>query len=207
MRPLLTHRLIFPLCAVLFLAGCGRLLQPDVQADATALRAGEYELDPRHAVLLWKVTHLGFSKYVGRFNDFDATLSYDPDNPSAAHVAVVVQTASIDVNYPEFEEDLRGASWFNVSAFPDASFESTAVALDANGNGTVTGDFTLLGVTKPVTFDVIFNGGARNPLTRKYTVGFEANGVIKRSDFGMTNLLPAVGDDIELEMHVEFLKD
>ena len=207
MRPPLPYRLIMPLLAVLVLSGCGRLLQPSVQADATALRAGAYQLDPRHAVLLWKVTHLGFSKYVGRFNTFDATLSYDPDNPSAAQVAVVVDTASIDVNYPEFEEDLRGGSWFNVNAFPDASFESTAVALDKNGHGTVTGNFTLLGVTKPVTFDVIFNGGARNPLTRKYTVGFEANGVIKRSDFGMTNLLPAVGDDIELEMHVEFLKD
>ena len=201
------RNLILPLVACLVLIGCGQLLQPNVQADATALRAGDYQLDKQHAVLLWKVNHLGFSKYVGRFNEFDASLSYDPENPSAAQVAIVVQTASLDVNFPQFEEDLRGTSWFNVASYPDASFESTSADLDANGNGTVSGNFTLLGVTKPVTFDVLFNGGARNPLTQNYTVGFEVNGVIKRSDFGMTNLLPAVGDEIELEMHVEFLRE
>ena len=187
--------------------GCGRLVQPDVKAEAAALRAGDYTLDPQHAVLLWKVNHLGFSKYVGRFNGIDASLTYDPENPSTAQVAVIVKTASIDVNFPKFEEDLRGASWFDSERFPEAVFESTSVALDEDGSGTVTGDFTMLGVTKPVTFDVIFNGGARNLLTQKYTVGFEVNGVIKRSDFGMDTLLPAVGDQVELEMHAEFLRN
>ncbi len=193
--------------AVLLVSGCGSLLQPDVSADRAALRAGDYSLDKTHAVLLWKVDHLGYSKYVGRFNDFDASLSYDPDDPSAAEVSVIVQTASIDVNFPDFENDLRGGSWFNTEQFPEAIFESTSVTLDDAGQGTISGDFTLLGVTRPVTFEVIFNGGARNPLTQKYTVGFEVNGVIKRSEFGMNNLLPAVGDDVELEMHAEFLKD
>ncbi len=189
------------------LAGCGRLVQPDVKADAAALRAGDYELDPTHAVLLWKVNHLGYSKYVGRFNEFDASLSFDPENPAAAEVSVIVKTASIDVNFPKFEEDLRGGSWFNSEEFPEAVFESTSVSLDESGSGTITGDFTLLGVTKPVTFDVTFNGGARNLLNQKYTVGFEVNGMIKRSEFGMTTLLPAVGDEVELEMHAEFVRD
>ncbi len=188
-------------------AGCGQLVQPNVKAETAALRAGDYTLDPQHAVLLWKVNHLGYSKYVGRFNEIDASLSYDPENPSAAQVAVIVKTASLDVNFPKFEEDLRGSGWFNTGEFPEATFESTSVMLDENGKGTVTGTFTMLGVTKPVTFDVLFNGGARNLLNQKYTVGFEVNGVIKRSDFGMTTLLPAIGDEVELEMHAEFLKD
>ena len=188
-------------------AGCGQLAQPNVKAEAAALRAGDYTLDPQHAVLLWKVNHLGYSKYVGRFNEFDASLTYDPEDPSTAQVAVIVKTASVDVNFPKFEDDLRGGAWFNSAKFPEATFESTAVALDETGTGTVSGDFTMLGVTQPVTFDVTFNGGARNLLNQKYTVGFEVNGVIKRSDFGMTTLLPAVGDEVELEIHAEFLKD
>lgn len=199
--------LILTVIVSIGIAGCGQLIQPNVRAEVSALRQGAYALDPKHAVLLWKVNHLGFSKYVGRFNELDASLDYDPEDPSAARVSVVVKTASVDVNFPKFEDDLRGRSWFNSNAFPEATFESTSVKLDGAGKGSVTGNFTLLGVTKPVTFDVMFNGGAQNRLTQTYTVGFEVSGVINRSEFGLKTLLPAVGDEVELEFHAEFLKE
>jgi polyisoprenoid-binding protein YceI len=72
--------------------------------------------------------------------------------------------------------------------------------------GTVAGELTLRGVTRPITLDVIFNGGADNLLTGRYTLGFAATGTIRRSEFGITNLVPAIGDEVTLEIHAEFLR-
>ncbi len=195
------------LLIALSLGACAALLTPEVSSEPVALKAGQYTLDDKHAVLLWKVSHLGLSQYVGRFNTFDAALDFEESSPESARLSVVVDTASIDVNFPKFEEDLRGGRWFNTEAHPQATFESTGIEVTGDATGRVTGDFTLLGVTKPVTFEVTFVGGARNPLSQSYTVGFEARTVIQRSEFGMDAALPAVGDAVELEIHAEFVRD
>ncbi len=187
------------------LAGCGSLLQPDLDTELAELRPGSYEVDPRHTTVLFKVAHLGLSKFVGRFNDFDATLDYDPENPRAAKLDAVIRTASIDVTNSDFEDTLRD-SWFDSDEFPEARFTTTSVEIGKGNHARFTGDFTLLGVTAPITLDVVFNGGAFNMLTGRYTLGFSATGVIKRSTFGMDKYIPAVGDEVEIEVHAEFLK-
>ncbi|MGM0633352.1 MAG: YceI family protein [Pseudomonadota bacterium] len=186
------------------LAGCDRLITPDFNTEVQELRTGQYTLDKDHATLLFKVDHLGFSTYVGRFNDFDATLDFDPENVENSSLEVIVETASIDVNNPEFAEDLR-ADWFEVESFPQATFRTTRF-VEGDGNDFVfEGELTLLGNTEPVMLNVTSNGGGRNFLTRSYTLGFSASTTFQRSDFGMDNLVSfGVGDDIELEIHVEF---
>jgi len=196
-----------PLLAVgcaLALAACDRLVTPDFNTEIQELRTGQYVLDKDHASLLFKVNHLGFSTYVGRFNDFDATLDFDPENVENSSLEVIVDTASIDVNNPEFAEDLR-ADWFDVENFPQATFRTTRF-VEADGNSFVfEGDLTLLGTTAPVMLNVTSNGGGRNFLTRSYTLGFTANTTFQRSEFGMNNLVSfGIGDDVELEIHVEF---
>ncbi len=188
------------------LGGCASLVTPTVRAEPEALRSGAYELDQSHAALLFKIDHLGFSKYIGRFNSFDASLDFDADAVEAAQLDVIIETASLDVNNPPFEEELRGADWFNADTFPQAIFRSTGVVKTGETTGTVTGDLTLLGVTRPVTLDVTFNGGASNLISGRYTVGFEAHGTFNRSDFGMDRLAPAIGETVELEIHAEFLR-
>lgn len=190
-------------CAAL-LASCDRLVSPDFSTEVQELRTGQYTLDKDHATLLFKVDHLGFSTYVGRFNDFDATLDFDPENVENSSLEVVVETASIDVNNPEFAEDLR-ADWFEVENYPQAIFRTTRF-IESDGNSFVfEGDLTLLGTTAPITLNITSNGGGRNFLTRSYTLGFSASTTFQRSDFGMDNLVSfGVGDDIELEIHVEF---
>lgn len=203
-----------PLCKVVAViiistvsvTGCGSLLQPDVETEMTELRPGHYQVDPRHTTVLFKVGHLGLTKFVGRFNDFDATLDYDPENPSAAKLDAIIRTASVDVNDAGLEGSLRGGSWFDSETFPEARFETTAADLGKGNHARFRGDFTLLGVTAPITLDVVFNGGAFNMLTGRYTLGFSATGVIKRSTFGMDKYIPAVGDEVEIEVHAEFLK-
>ncbi|MBL6905085.1 MAG: YceI family protein [Pseudomonadales bacterium] len=201
------RRLSLLLICSAFLVSCDRLLTPDFNTDVTELRGGAYTLDPDHATLLWKINHLGFSTFIGRFNDFDATLDFDPENIESSQVEVVINTAGLDINNEEFAEELRGDAWFNVEQFPQAVFRSTSFieAIDED-SFVFTGDLTLLGVTAPVDLEINFHGGGRNFLTRSYTLGFSASTSFLRSDYGLNRFTSfGVGDEIELEIHVEFM--
>lgn len=192
-------------CATL-LVSCDKLITPNFETNVQELRGGGYTLDKDHAALLFKINHLGFSTFIGRFTDFDATLDFDPEAIENSQLEVIVNTASINVNLPEFEEDLRGPSWFNVEQYPQAIFRTTRF-IEAVDEDTFRfeGDLTLLGNTGPVELLVNFNGGGRNFLTRRYTLGFSGSVNFLRSDFGLDNMVSfGVGDEIELEIHVEF---
>lgn len=192
-------------CSALLMS-CDRLITPNFETDVQELRGGGYTLDKDHAALLFKINHLGFSTFIGRFTDFDATLDFDPEAIENSQLEVIVNTASINVNLPEFEEDLRGPSWFNVEQYPQAIFRTTRF-IEAVDEDTFRfeGDLTLLGNTGPVELLVNFHGGGRNFLTRRYTLGFSGSVNFLRSDFGLDNMVSfGVGDEIELEIHVEF---
>ncbi len=188
------------------LVSCDRLITPDFETSVAELRGGQYTLDKEHASLLWKIDHLGFSRYIGRFNDFDATLDFDAENVENSSLEVIIETASLDVNNETFAEDLRGPDWFDVATFPQAVFRTTSFVEAVDEDTFVfEGDLTLLGTTGPVTMTVNFNGGGRNFLTRRYTLGFSATAEFLRSDFGLDNMVSfGVGDDIQIEVHVEF---
>jgi polyisoprenoid-binding protein YceI len=188
-----------------FLVSCDRLLTPDFETDMSELSTGQYTLDPDHATLLWKINHLGFSTFIGRFNAFDASLDFDPENIGNSILEVIIDTTSLDINNAEFSEELKGPNWFDSEAFPQAVYRTTSL-LSSNENSFVfQGELTLLGVTAPVPLNVEFHGGGRNFLTRANTIGFSANTTFQRSAFGLDRFTSfGIGDDIELEVHVEF---
>lgn len=194
------------LASSVLLVSCDRLITPGFETSVAELRGGAYTLDKDHASLMWKINHLGFSTYIGRFNEFDASLDFDAENVENSSLEVIVDTSSLDVNNPDFAEDLRGSSWFDVENFPQAVFRTTSF-IEAVDEDTFVfqGDLTLLGNTAPVMLTVNFHGGGRNFLTRRYTLGFSASTTFQRSAFGLDNMVAfGVGDDIELEIHVEF---
>ena len=194
-------------CSAL-LVSCDRILTPGFETSVTELPGGAYTLDKTHASILWKVDHLGFSSYIGRFNDFDASLDFDPENIEASSLEVIINTASLDVNNEAFAEELRGDDWFNSAQFPQAIFRTTSFVEAVDEDTFVfQGDLTLLGTTGTVTLTVNFNGGGRNFLTRSYTLGFSASTNFQRSAFGLDNLVAfGVGDNIDVEIHVEFMQ-
>jgi polyisoprenoid-binding protein YceI len=175
--------------------------------DATKLRPGAYVLSKDHAALLFEVNHLGFSGYIGRFNTFSGTLDFDPARPGEARLDVVIDTASVDTNNAVLEDKLREASFFDVTKFPTARFVSTRVAVTSATTGKVTGDLTLRDITKPVTLDVTFNGGAQNAFSGKYTLGFSGTAKFSRAEFGLNAWAPAVGDEVTLTLRAEFEKN
>lgn len=196
------------LVSAAFLVSCDRLLTPDFETEITELSSGQYTLDPDHATLLWKINHLGFSTYIGRFNTFDAALDFDPENIGNSKLEVVIDTTSLDINNAEFAEELRGSNWFDTETYPQAVYRTTSL-LEQDGNSFVfAGELTLKGVTAPVNLNVNFHGGGRNFLTRSNTVGFSADTTFQRSAFGLDRFVSfGVGDDIELEIHVEFMEN
>jgi polyisoprenoid-binding protein YceI len=183
---------------------CGYLLPRAQTSPPAELPAGAYRLDPEHATLLIKIDHLGFSQLVGRFDRFDASLDFAPADPTASRLTADIDPASIDFNLPKFEEDLRGADWFDVARYPEARFLSREVEVTGERTGRITGDLTLHGVTQTVVLDVTFNGGGDSLVTGRYTLGFAATGTLSRSAFGLGAYAPAVGDAVIVEIQAEF---
>ena len=156
---------------------------------------------------MFKLNHLGFSTFLGRFTEFDASLDFDPENIENANLEMVIEMSSINVNLEEFEEELRSDNFLDVAQFPQAVYRTTSF-VEAMDDDTFVfaGDLSFHGVTAPVNITVNFNGGGRNFLTRSYTVGFSGSARFNRSDFGVDRFTSfGVGDEIELEVHVEFM--
>lgn len=195
--------------AILACSGCAALapaLAPNVNANPTALKEGDYQLDRNHAALLFKVGHLGFSKFVGRFNHFEVSLDFSEDNPEAAKVDAVIDMTSLDVASDDFSNVLMGPNWFDANAYPEALFHSTGIEVTGDNTGVMTGDLTMHGVTKPVSLNVVFNGGGFDRLRGAYVVGLSAQGKIDRSEFGVDRFRGLVSDTVDLEIEAEFVK-
>lgn len=192
------------IAASLMASGCTSLVRPNYETALSELRNGDYTLDPDHAYLLFKVPHLGLSKVVGRFNEVDAELDFDPSDITALRLDGVVSVASIDLDDESLERRLLGGGWLDAEQHPEARFTTTEVAAGEGDAFNVTGDFTLRGVTFPLTLQARFGGGADNLLTGRYTLGFEAQGTLSRSAYGVDGLAALVGDTIEIEIHAEF---
>lgn len=180
------------------------------------LPAGEYRLDLSHASLILGVDHLGLSTYRARFTRMDATLAIDPTEPDKAALSVTVDAASLETQFPfpqpDFNATLTGPEWLDADQYPEIRYVSTDITMTGTRTADVTGDLTLMGVTRPVVLDVTFNGGYGNkPFgDLEAVIGFSATAAFNRSAFGLTNGLPpegtsmGVGDQIEVLIEVEF---
>jgi polyisoprenoid-binding protein YceI len=197
-------QLLLAVSMLCLMSSCVSWLQPTLKQKIVEVQAGEYKLDKDHAALLFKINHMGFSSYVGRFNEFDVSLNFDPNHIESSSIEAVIDMRSIDVNNPAFATTLLGSPWLNTENFPQAVFRSVSVEKIENEQLLVQGELTFLGATQAVTMVAKLNGAANNPLTRKYTLGFAANLRFKRSEFGLKKFIPVVSDEVEIEIHSEF---
>jgi len=196
----------------LFLISCALALMAVSPAFAEATTdiknapSGTYQIDPSHTSVTFKVNHLGFSYYTGRFDKVEASLDLNSNTPEQSHLDVTLYPNSVDTDNAKLEEELRGDKWFDVIKYPVATFHATKIERTGNNTGKITGDFTLMGVTHTVVLDTLFVGTGTHPFTKKQVVGFRATAVLHRSDYRLTNLIPMVGDDVTLQIETEFNK-
>lgn len=181
------------------------------QAAPLDVPSGAYVVDPSHASIVWRVKHLGLSYYTSRFTKFDARVQLDAAQPTRSSVTVSIDPKSVRTDFPfpervDFDKELgTGDKWLNGNKFPAITFKSTSLAATGPRTGRMTGDLTLLGVTRPVTLDVTLVGTAKaGGMMKADSIGFQARGAIKRSDFGWTTYAPMIGDEVEIQIDAEF---
>lgn len=172
----------------------------------TALAKPEtYTIDPHHSYVLWHISHFGFSNPSGKWFT-DGTIILDQAKPQDSKVNVTIQMNALDTGIPELDTHLKAPSFFDVAKFPTATFVSDKVKVMGKNTAQVTGTLTLHGVSKPVTLKMKLNKVGENPITNKQAVGFSGTTEIKRSDFGISTLLPGLGDDVKINIEAEAFK-
>jgi polyisoprenoid-binding protein YceI len=181
------------------------------ELDYAKAEKGVYTVDGSHALVTWKVWHMGTSHYSGRFDKVTGTLKFDPAKPEESTLSVNIDPASADTTSAKLTEELVSAQFFDAAKYPAITFKSTKVVLgkklaDGKQAGKVTGDVSFHGVTKPVVLDVVFNGSQAHPMMGKQMLGFSATTTLRRSEFGVNYGIPMVGDEVRLELEVEFHK-
>jgi polyisoprenoid-binding protein YceI len=175
--------------------------------------SGIYTLDKSHASVTWKVSHLGLSNYTARFATMDSELNFDAAKPENSSVKATIDVSSIRTDFPatpekDFDKKLaEDADWFNGTKFPTITFQSTKIERTSETTAKIHGDLTMLGVTKPMTLDAVFNGAyLKKPFADVPGLGFSATGKINRSDWGFSTYVPNIGDSIEILIEAEFHK-
>jgi len=177
-----------------------------VSGDPVDAPAGTYRADPRHTSIVFDVDHLGFSRFVARFNEVEAVLDAVPEAPEKSRLEVTIKAASIDTNVAELDKMLTGDDMFDATRHPDITFVSKSIVRTGEGAGEVTGNLTIAGRTHPMTFAVTFNGAAPDPLTGEDKLGFSAEGTLDRPDWGLGKWWPAVGTEVRFRIEAEFAK-
>ncbi len=191
--------LILALCA-----GAAHAQSAPQTLDPAKVPAGHYGLDKRHASLLATVRHLGLSNYTMRFDGLDGGFDFDPASPEASKVTVTVDANSLDVGDAGISRQFAG-QFLGADDHPQITFASTALQRTDATHGTLTGELTFNGVTRPVSLAVTFDGYGAS-LIGGQRLGFSASGDIQRSDFGSKAFLGAVGDTVHLVIEAEFTR-
>jgi polyisoprenoid-binding protein YceI len=175
---------------------------------AVQLRGADtYKIDPVHATAIFRISHLGSSFVYGRFDDVEGTFTVDEKAPANVSFDVSIKADSVDTNSAARDKHLKSADFFSVNEFPALTFKSTGVKSAGEKQYEVTGDLTIHGVTKSVTAKVEFVGTADGTQMKMgFRAGYEAHLTIKRSDFGMDKLVGAVGDEVQLTVSMEGVK-
>jgi polyisoprenoid-binding protein YceI len=181
--------------------GCMILL---ASAIAQGSLAANYMIDKEgmHAAINFKIKHLGYSWLTGRFNDFEGSFSYDKKNVTASKINITIDVASIDSNHTLRDKHLRGDEFLDVAKFPTSSFVSKKIAANGEGKLTIVGDFTLHGVTRELTIDAHEIGEGKDPWGG-YRHGFSGSTTIALKDYGINFNLGPASTHVELELHVE----
>lgn len=174
-------------------------------AIITSQPSGTYAVEPTHTSLIWRVPHFGLSNYTARLTSISGTIEFNAANPTQSIVNISIDPKSVSTTLPNFDTEIANQA-FQSEQFPTINFVSTNLTMTGAKSGTMHGNLTFHGETKPVSLEVTFNGANVNPFSRRNTLGFSAHGKIKRSDFGVTKWLPFVGDEVEIIVEAEFAK-
>ncbi len=183
----------------------------DASRNPADAPAGAYTLDARHASVVWRIRHLGLGLYTARFDTIAGSLNFDPQNPANSSINVTIAANSVSTGLLNREGqrafDGEIASALGATANPNITFVSRSIQVTGPTTGLITGDLTLNGQTRPVTLEANFHGGRYVQLRQKHHLAFSGRTIIRRSEWGVTNWALFTGDEVEILVDAEFIKD
>ncbi len=170
-------------------------------AAAAAPATSTWKIDPNHSTAQFVVRHLGISNVQGDFTKVSGTITLDDQDVSKSSVIATIDVSSVDTRVTMRDNDLKSANFFDVAKYPTMTFQSTKIWSTGDGTAKMTGNLTIHGVTKEITFDVT---GPTAPVnTMGVRRGVEATTTINRKDFGITVDPGIVGDDVKITIDAE----
>ncbi|MEM9499741.1 MAG: YceI family protein [Pseudomonadota bacterium] len=168
-----------------------------------------YELDPGHTVVYFTVDHIGYAKTLGVFTEVEGGFSYDAATQTLSGVDVTINAVSVETFNAARDNHVRNQDFLDVSQFPEIVFVAESGTPESDTSGTVTGDLTLLGETRPVTLAVTLNKTAPYPFGHgREVLGLSLETSIQRSDFGMSYAVEngLVGDVVDIKVETEAIR-
>lgn len=196
---------IVSIATVLFAVAAPALLiaQPTAPQD---VQAGTYKVESHHTLARFSVNHFGFNDFFGTIPNATGTLTLDPKALAATSLDVTLPVDGISTTNATLDGELKSAEWFDAAKYPTMHFVSQKVEQTGARTARITGTLTMHGVTRPLVLDATLGGAGVNAMDKAYTVGFSAQGTLKRSDFGVTKYVPFVSDEVQINLTAAFEK-
>lgn len=195
------------IAAALIVAPVAAYAQSPVANPApAAVQAGNYTVETTHTRVQFTVSHMGFSDWYGDLTGVTGSLVLDPKAPAAAKVDITIPVSSISTTNATLDGELKSEAWLDAGKYPEIRFTSTGVTPTGPRTANIAGNLTFHGVTRPVVLKAAFLASGVNPLSKGYTVGFNATAALKRSDFGVKTYIPLIGDEVTLRISAAFEK-
>jgi len=182
------------------------LLLSSSASAAISSPSGAYVLENTHGYITFSYSHMGFSHPQVGFNTFTVDMNLNAEDPTKSTVKVNIDPGSIDSRVAEFDDHLKGEKFFNTAVHKAISFESTSITMTSDTTAKITGNLSIKGNVKPVTLDAKLNKAAMHPMRKVAMLGLDATTTVKRSEFGLGEYVPMVGDDVTISISVELMK-
>jgi polyisoprenoid-binding protein YceI len=197
------HRTLVPALALAFAAP---VFAQNVNTDPRNAPTGVYEIEPTHTSVCFTIVHMGLSAYPGCLEKISGSIGFDGKDPKNSKADITLDLTSVRTASDKLNGKLQ-KDFFKTDVNKTATFRSTSATVTGPNKGTIKGDLTLNGVTKPVTLNVTFNGGLKHPFAQRYAIGFDATGSFKRSDFGLDKVdwSAFVSDEVKLVIAAELI--
>jgi polyisoprenoid-binding protein YceI len=202
MEQIMSKRLRFSVTAIVFAA---LVFLTQGSFSVVSAQTSTWQIDPAHANAQFSVKHLGISKVQGEFTNVSGTVQLDEKDATKSVVNATIDTTTVFTRNDSRDKDLKD-NFFEITKFPTMTFVSKSFARSADGALQMTGDLTLHGVTKSVTFTVDGPSEAIKDPWGNQRRGASATATIHRADFGITKYPGMIGDDVTITLDIEFIK-
>ena len=194
------------LAAALLATPAAALAQTVADPNPAHVKPGTYQVESSHTRILFAVSHMGFTTWYGNFTGATGTLSLNPAKLADTSFTITIPANSVSTTNTVLDKELNSPEWFDTAKYPTITFKSEKVERTGQDTAKVTGELTFHGVTRPETLDVTFNAGGVNPISKQYTIGFNATGTLMRSDFNQSTYVPLIGDKVTLIISAAFVQ-